>query len=193
MPPTITAHFKQTGGPLLVMVRCGFANPGSYGLTLLGPGATTIVQQLQADFGTVAQNTHELGAASKQNGRVIDVIAAVGLLDPAKAYSVFLTVIQDDQELGTISEIGTGTGLTKLVELIVMLSGAAAVVTVAPTLAPTAESRGVNEIAPRTTRRADVKGGAGTTIEDAKDAAKAPVVDAQKKKNASNANRSVEP
>jgi len=178
---------------LSALVRCGFANPGSYGLTLLGTGATTIVHQWKADFGSIAQNTHVLGAASEQNGRVLDVIASVGLLDPAKSYSVFLTVVQDGKELGTASETGTGTGLTKLVELIVMLSGATAVASVAPTLAPTVVSRGVNKIATRAVRRAEVKESAGKAIEKAQDIATGAMVDHQKKKNTLKRSRSVDP
>ena len=223
MAPTLTVHYTPTGGSLSALVRCGFANPGSYGLTLLGPGATTMVQQWKADFGTVALNTHVLGAASDQNGRVLDVIASVGLLDPTKSYSVFLTVIQDEKELGTVSETGTGTGLTKLVELIVMLSGATAVASIAPTLVPTAVSRGLDRVAKlaptavsrgldkvptlaptavsrgldkvptRAVRRAEVKESAGKAIEKAKEIANTAPVEDTKKKNTSKGRRLVDP
>ena len=208
MPPTITVHFTPTGAPLSALIRCAFANPGSYGLTLLGPGATTVVQQWKADFETIAQNTHVLGAASEQNGRVLDVIASVGLLDPAKVYAVFLTVIQDGKELGTVSETGTGTGVTKLVELIVMLSGATAVASVAPILAPTSLRRGldsvpklattsvirgVNTVPSRAARRAEVKESAGKAIEKAQEIAKAAAIGRPKQKKTSSRSRLVQP
>lgn len=166
-PPTITVHFDPAAGPLTARVTCGQANTGSYGLTLLGPGAMSIVQQWKADFGSPAQNTHTLGPASQQSGRVLDLIASVGFLDPSKAYAVFLTVSQDGKELGTVSDAGNGSGLTKLVELIVMLSGVSADASIGAGLG-LAVTRGATrrgrKVPSRAARRSAVKKRASTAI-----------------------------
>jgi len=177
MAPTITVHFRPGGGPLSALLRSGFANPGSYGLTLLEPGAKTIVQQWTTDFGTTAQNTHVLGAAPSQHGRVVDVIASIGLLDASKSYSLFLTVMQDGKELGTVSDSDKGTGLTKLVELIIMLSAAPVA---AATASAAAVRRAGRSVRTRTERRAEVKRLAKKAIASATDKRKTSATGARK-------------
>jgi hypothetical protein len=129
--PNQTIHFDPAGGALSVRVESGFAQPGSYALLVLEHDESTIVQQFRANFGSAAQNTHRIpGSAGENDGRVLDLIASVGLLPPTNAFAVHLTVVQNGSDLATVSDTGTGSGLTHVSQLVAALSGAPAVMAV---------------------------------------------------------------
>ena len=127
MPPTQTIHFDPAGGPLSARPSAGQAAPGSYGLMLVEHDGLTVVppSPFNARFGD-AGNTHQLpGSARDNDGRILDLVASVGLMDATRAYAVHLTVLQDGAVLGTASDTGTdeGDGPTHESELLVALSG----------------------------------------------------------------------
>ena len=170
MPSRQTVHFVPTGGSLSVRVASGFAEPGSYSLDVLEQDETTVATQFRANFGSAAQNTHQIpGTAAQSDGRVLDLVASVGLLDATGAFAVHLTVLQDGTQLGTASDVGTATGLTHTSELIVALSGVAAVAETrgalpTPSLAVAADER----ISSRAERQAEVDRAAQAAVRESR-------------------------
>jgi len=125
---TQTFHFDPAAGPISVVMSSGQANPGHYGLMLIGSNRIDIVKEFPTtEFGSTAQNTHQLPEPTGANdGRFLNVVASVGLLGAEKAFAVFMKVRQGGSDLGEVSQSGTGTGLTKVCELTAALSAAAA-------------------------------------------------------------------
>ncbi len=119
-----TVHFDPAGGPLSARLRCDFANAGSFGLLLLEHDRVTIVEEFRDDFSSPPQNTHQLpGAAADQDGRVLDFVATVGILDASGAFAVAMTIVQDGRELATAAtDPKTSTSQTENCELAVALS-----------------------------------------------------------------------
>ena len=129
--PEQTFHFNPAGGPLSARPSAGQAAKGSYGLLLVEHDGITLVKPSpwKADFNGAASNTHQLPeSASDSDGRILDLVYSVGLMDATRAYAVHLTVLQDGSALGTASDVGTdaGTGPTHPGKILVVLSAAPA-------------------------------------------------------------------
>ncbi len=178
MAPTLTIHFNPAGGPVSAKPSAGQAAPGSYGLLLLEHDGLTMVSPSpwSARFDGASTNTHQLpGSARDNDGRILDLVASVGLMDATRAYAVHLSVLQDGIVLGTVSDAGTDStnNLTHESELLVVLSGVASVVPMNASLRslivkPTAETR-----APSRTSR----------VQDAMNDARAHVLDSTESTN----------
>jgi hypothetical protein len=127
MPPTQTIQFDPAGGALRARASAGQAAPGAYSLLLFEPDGLTLVppSPFDADFGGESANTHALpGSAARNDGRILDLVYSVALMDATRAYAVHLTLLQDGGELGTASDTGTDTGTeeTHKGQLLVKLS-----------------------------------------------------------------------
>lgn len=120
VPVTKTVIFAPTGGPLTVQLLAPPALPGHYSLTLLAPDRFTIVKDWgNLAFGSTAANTHELpGSAAEQQGRLLQALTSVGIVDADGSWAVSMTVMQDDLPLAeSIVDSGTTTELTAESEL----------------------------------------------------------------------------
>src|SRR5687767_11012983 len=104
--PRESATFSSAGGPLSVRLENGHANSGQYDLTLLTPDGLGVVHQWpRTDFSS--PSTHVLpGDAASQEGRAVDAVAAIGLLDPSKAFAVTMTAFQDGGVIGSVRDSG---------------------------------------------------------------------------------------
>ena len=124
--PRQSATFSLNGGPLSVVIENGHANQGQYDLTLLENNEIGLAHQFpRVEFKTPADNTHILpGTITKHDGRVLDCVAAIGVLDPSKAYAVTMTLHQDGAEIGRVEARDTATGVAHTVELILELHAA---------------------------------------------------------------------
>ena len=123
--PRQSATFSPNGGPLSVVVENGHANQGQYDLTLLENNEIDVAHRFpRAEFKTPADNTHVLpGPNSKHKNRVLDCVAAIGVLDPGKAFAVTMTLRQDGAEVGRVEAKDTASGVAHTVELILELHG----------------------------------------------------------------------
>lgn len=159
MPPTQTIHFNPAGGPLLATPSAGQGAAGSYGLIVFEHDGFTVVppSPFTARFTTPAANTHLLpGTAQQNDGRILDLVASVGLMDATRAFAVHLTVTQDGNVLGTASDTGqdTGTGPTHESQVLVVLSGAAPVTALNASLRSLLAKSGAKAAAKRAPSRA---------------------------------------
>lgn len=109
-----TVHVNGAGGPVTVLMTAGNAAPGHYTLALLEHDAFTVVKDFGiVKFGSPASNTHALpGSAAENDGRFLQAVTSVGIVDANRDYAVFLDVIQDGQKVGTISDHGPDTSGT---------------------------------------------------------------------------------
>jgi hypothetical protein len=129
VPVTKTVIFEPAGGPISVQLLAPPALPGHYSLTLLEPDRFTIVKDWgNLAFGSLAANTHELpGSATDQNGRILQALTSVGIVDADGSWAVSMTVMQDGLTLlESVADAGTTTELTAESELNGILSAAAA-------------------------------------------------------------------
>lgn len=162
MSPTQTIHFDPAGGALSVLPSAGQAAAGSYGLLLLEHDGVTIVapSPFKAQFGSATTNTHKLPGDAKQNdGRILDLVASVGLMDATRAYAVHLTVMQGGKALGTVSDTGqdTGSGKTHESELFVALSAVGPVMALARSGSANRTMRNSESAPSRASRRLEVR------------------------------------
>jgi hypothetical protein len=159
MPPTQTIHFALDGGPISVIPSAGQGAPGSYGLLVVEHDGLTLVppSPWNARFSAPATDMRGLpGTAQQNDGRILDLVASVGLMDATRAYAVHLTVVQDGKVLATASDTGqdTGTGPTHESELLVVLSGAAPVMALNASLRSLIATSGAKSAAKRVPSRA---------------------------------------
>jgi hypothetical protein len=132
MPPplvTETIHFDPIAGPLSVSMLAAYGSPGHYSLMLLEHDGFTIVKDWgNLRFSSPASNTHALpGGAAANDGRLLNALTSVGIVDPSDAYAVIMTVLQDGKKLGSLSDAGTSASDTQESELLGTLSREAAV------------------------------------------------------------------
>ncbi len=127
-----TIRFNPAGGPLSVVMSSGQANPGNYALKLIETDGIGIVLSVpNTAFSSEPQNTHAIPTpASVNNGRFLRAVTSVGLLDPTKAFAVFMKVMQGGNVAGEVGDSGTGTGETKVSELVAELASAGLVAAV---------------------------------------------------------------
>jgi hypothetical protein len=121
-------RFDPEGGSLTAVPSVGHGAAGSYSLTLFESNGLTVVKPspFKARFG--GSNKHGLpGSAEGHDGRVLVLLASVGLMDATRAFAVHLSVVQDGQTAGTVSDVGqdTGTGPTHESKIIAVLTGEA--------------------------------------------------------------------
>jgi hypothetical protein len=129
VPVTKTVIFAPEGGPLSVQLLAPPALPGHYSLTLLDPDRFTIIKDWgNLAFGSAAANTHELpGSAADQNGRILQALTSVGIVDADGSWAVSMTIVQDGLPLvESVADSGTTTELTAEAELNGIFSATAA-------------------------------------------------------------------
>jgi hypothetical protein len=124
---TQSLHFEPAGGKLSVRMESN-ASPGHYSLMLLEHDRFTIAKDFgNVKFDTIAANTHVLpDAATAQDGRILHAVTSVGIVDPAGTYAVFMTLMQDGREIGSVTDHGTSTALTAESDLVGVMSAAPA-------------------------------------------------------------------
>ncbi|MGH7678522.1 MAG: hypothetical protein ACRENU_08665 [Gemmatimonadaceae bacterium] len=124
--PRQSATFALDGGPLSVVVENHHFNQALYDLTLLERNEVDLAHRFpRSALRRPGDNTHPLpGAPAKHNGRVLDCVVALGVLDPSKAFAVFMKVHQDGREIGRVAATGTATDVSHTVELILELQAA---------------------------------------------------------------------
>ncbi len=106
-----TIHVDRAGGPLSVLMTAGNAARGHYLLALLEHDAFTVVKDFGiVKFGSQAANTHALpGTAAENDGRFLQAVTSVGIVDQNRDFAVFMDVLQDGERVATISDHGPDT------------------------------------------------------------------------------------
>lgn len=131
-------RFDPEGGSLTAVPSVGHGAPGSYSLTLFEADGLTVVKPSPFKDRFSGSNRHSLpGSAEGNDGRVLVLLASVGLMDPTRAFAIHISVVQDGQTAGTVSDVGqdTGSGPTHESKIIAVLTGEG------PLSAPTAVPR----------------------------------------------------
>ncbi|HEY4302913.1 MAG TPA: hypothetical protein VGM82_00490 [Gemmatimonadaceae bacterium] len=111
---TQTIHADKAGGPLSVVMTAGNAAPGHYTLTLLEHDGFTVVKDYGiVKFDSAKANTHALpGTAAECDGRFLQAVTSVGIVDANRDFAVFMDVMQDAQKIGSASDHGPDTNGT---------------------------------------------------------------------------------
>jgi hypothetical protein len=111
---TQTLHFDPAGATLSVRMTAGQAAAGHYTLTLLEHDGFTVVKDFGiVKFGSPGSNTHALPSpASANDGRILQAVTSVGIMDSGRNYAVFLDLMQSGKKIGTVSDHGPDTGGT---------------------------------------------------------------------------------
>jgi hypothetical protein len=118
-----TIQFDSEGGPLFADIRSGFANPGSYTLTLWKRNSNQkAMKDVEGNFINADDDRHELaGAAADNDGRIVECFVTVTPLGNPKQFFASMRIIQDDAVLGDISVADETTSHTVTVDLFALL------------------------------------------------------------------------
>ena len=122
-----TITFNEEGGPLVAEVSSGFAQPGAYTLKLWEKGLNQVLMREEGNFINADDDHYTLPVPNELNdGRVIQSLFSLTILpvsglggDPQ--YNVVLTISQDGQELGSVSQSDSTTAHTVIVNLFATL------------------------------------------------------------------------
>jgi len=91
--------FNENGGPIIVEVKCGHAQIGTY--TILLWESNDVLKEWKGNFINPEDDLYELPSPNKRNsGRIVDCLFTITLTPPIKDYYVELRIMQDGKELG---------------------------------------------------------------------------------------------
>jgi hypothetical protein len=109
MPMAETVLFHPDGGPVSVEIRSGYAQDGSYILTLWD--ANTVAERFEGNFLDPHDDTHRLKTkAAALEGRLLQARAEIGITPPITRYAVIVTLFQDGLSLGSLTSSGEARG-----------------------------------------------------------------------------------
>ena len=102
-----TAEFDPAGGPPVVEVRAGHAQPGSYTLLLWAAERNEVVFSARGNFINTDDDAWPLpGAVAEHDLRLVECIATVVVTPPLDQYEVGMVVVQDGHELAAVVQSG---------------------------------------------------------------------------------------
>lgn len=117
-----TAKFKKNGGPIIVDVRAGYAQPGSYTLFLWEANVNKIVFEAKGNFINTDDDKYPLPLPNDANHeRIIDVGITFAITPPINNYYAEVIITQDGTIIGKDFLGGSTTDPTKSLKLLVML------------------------------------------------------------------------
>lgn len=117
-----TAKFKKGGGAIMVEIRGGYAQPGSYSLFLWEANVNKVVFEARGNFINTDDDKYSLPKPNESNdGRIIDVVITFVLTPPINNYYAEVIVSQDGNVIGKDFQGGTSTDQTLSLKLLVKL------------------------------------------------------------------------
>ncbi len=118
-----TIKFAKDGGPVVAEVKCGEAQEGSYTLLLWEAEQNVIVEEFSGNFMNPDDDTYQLPTPNETNDRrILECQTTVVITPPIKKYAVSLTLSQDGNQLGVVSEKGESDQPSRTVDLFVRLA-----------------------------------------------------------------------
>jgi hypothetical protein len=107
-----TVLFDPDGGPISAEIRCGYAQEGSYILTLWE--TNQVVERFEGNFLDPHDDTHQFtGKANAHAGRLIQCRVEIGITPPITEYAIIVTIWQDGMSIGSLPKSGdAGTATT---------------------------------------------------------------------------------
>lgn len=116
------AKFKKNGGPIIVDIRAGYAQPGTYSLFLWEANVNKIVLEAKGNFINNDDDKYPLPLPNDLNdGRIIDVGLTFVITPPINNYYAEVIATQDGTIIGKDFLGGSTTDPTKSLKLLVKL------------------------------------------------------------------------
>ena len=117
-----TAKFKKSGSPLMVEIRGGYAQPGSYSLFLWEANVNKVVFEAKGNFINTDDDIYSLPLpVEANNGRIIDVGITFVITPPIDNYYAEVIVTQDGTVIGKDFRGGSSTDRTITLKLLISL------------------------------------------------------------------------
>ena len=100
-----TVFFDPEGGAVSVEIRSGFAQDGSYIITLWNQNK--VAERFEGNFIDPHDDTHKLKTQAKSlDGRLLQARAEIGITPPITQFAVIVTLFQGGMSIGSLARSG---------------------------------------------------------------------------------------